>query len=420
MNIPPIYFINHYLAEKEHAPLIIAQILFVLADVVINVKQIDQGITTIVEINLGIKLIYLMDYHLDPQILTKLVGYEYDFNSKQVKISLSNLVTQEDSWQTKKGHEAFFFEPVASFEYQTRFFVLLGSIYKHQKKISHTQALSTKGPQKSRFRQSTPNKECKSKASYFSADRQYAQSKFFSGLKKRSKYLYLLGIILLLKQYIKYTHTSTTIGCKSLILHKIYTLTELVNYLSKKKQKSQILHRVITQRFYNNQGVIKIAFRPVHFSQYLAKNYPYLCLKQEQRDILMINSITYISKSFYSILNLLMQILNMLLDSPFYKTIPKQCLGSQLKKRKRKILVQSHINSIIILKKQKMKSNNEQQEDLYETFAKVKGVEERIFRIIIEIKKKKKIQDCLGFLSDNLNLIHLEQYFQQEEKFRKS
>lgn len=32
--------------------------------------------------NLGIKLIYFMDYHLDPQILAKLVGFEYDFNSK--------------------------------------------------------------------------------------------------------------------------------------------------------------------------------------------------------------------------------------------------------------------------------------------------------------------------------------------------
>lgn len=75
----------------------IAQILFVSADVAVSVEQVDEGITTILagvrilfdvlltdrEVsirNLGIKLIYLI-YHLELHILTKLVGYEYDFNS---------------------------------------------------------------------------------------------------------------------------------------------------------------------------------------------------------------------------------------------------------------------------------------------------------------------------------------------------
>ncbi|CAD8086094.1 unnamed protein product [Paramecium primaurelia] len=277
--------------------------------------------------NLGIKLIYFMDYHLDPQILAKLVGFEYDFNSKQVKISFSYLVTQEDSWQTKKGHEAQIFESVASFEYQTRFIDLLESIYKHQEKISHTQTLctfcckinfkATKGPQKSRFRQSTLNKKFKSKASYFSADRQYAQSKFFSGLKKRSNtYIY----------QVQYCYQNNILSTHILALQQAANPQFCIKFHANRVSQLSIKEKIKKLNFTQSHH-IKI-LQQLRSDQDCVQTYSLLLIFSQKLSLLMLKTgITrYINdqqhnlyqEKFLFYLEFLMQILNMLLDSPFY------------------------------------------------------------------------------------------------------
>ncbi|CAD8129532.1 unnamed protein product [Paramecium sonneborni] len=64
-------------------------------------------------------------------------------------------------------------------------------------------------------------------------------------------------------------------------------------------------------------------------------------------------------------------------------------------------------------KKKKMYCTYEEKEDLYEIFAYLKDVDEQIFRVIIEMFRKEKISDCLGYLLIIENQKNDEQYILQ-------
>ncbi|CAD8081021.1 unnamed protein product [Paramecium primaurelia] len=96
----------------------------------------------------------------------------------------------------------------------------------------------------------------------------------------------------------------------------------------------------------------------------------------------------------------------------------KQNLHKILHRRHFKLIkqykTQSQSNRNSILQKKKNDGLFQQKEALVDIFAQVKDGNEQIFGFILKTFRKEKVQDCIGYLSDNGNQKQLEQQFLQK------
>ncbi|CAD8213650.1 unnamed protein product [Paramecium pentaurelia] len=61
-----------------------------------------------------------------------------------------------------------------------------------------------------------------------------------------------------------------------------------------------------------------------------------------------------------------------------------------------------------------MQGSLQEKEALADIFTQFKNVDEEIYGVILKILRKEKVQDCIGYLSDNRNQINLEQQILQQ------
>ncbi|CAD8195527.1 unnamed protein product [Paramecium pentaurelia] len=65
-----------------------------------------------------------------------------------------------------------------------------------------------------------------------------------------------------------------------------------------------------------------------------------------------------------------------------------------------------------------MQCSFQEKETLADIFYQIKDVDEQIFGVILEVLKKEKVQDCIGFLSENGNTRYYKQYIFKDENIQ--